>query len=168
MKIKCPQCDFENEEGNKFCSKCNIVLIKSDASDIKENPYIKIKNGNINAKQVKNIFKLRVNKKISRKVILGIFVPVFMFFIFYAIAYYIGGDTQIIENSSRDISRHFGSYSRTIGYVRTYHYPFNWQKTWLIWIIYLIFFSVFEYILLKDKEIYITKLGSILKRIFKI
>lgn len=43
MKIKCPLCDFENEEGNKFCSNCNILLIKPDASDIKENPYIKIK-----------------------------------------------------------------------------------------------------------------------------
>lgn len=43
MKIKCPLCDFENEEGNKFCSKCNILLIKPEASNIKENPYIKIK-----------------------------------------------------------------------------------------------------------------------------
>jgi len=43
MKIKCPLCDFENEEGSKFCSKCNILLIKPEASDIKENPYIKIK-----------------------------------------------------------------------------------------------------------------------------
>jgi hypothetical protein len=43
MKIKCPQCDFENEEGNKFCSNCNIPLKKPDAFDIKENPHIKIK-----------------------------------------------------------------------------------------------------------------------------
>ena len=46
MKIKCPLCDFENEEGNKFCSNCNILVIKPDASDIKENPYIKIKKEN--------------------------------------------------------------------------------------------------------------------------
>jgi hypothetical protein len=37
MKIKCPLCDFENEEGSKFCSKCNIPLIKPEAFD-KENP----------------------------------------------------------------------------------------------------------------------------------
>ena len=43
MKIKCPLCDFENEEGSKFCSKCNILLVQPEASDIKENPYIKIK-----------------------------------------------------------------------------------------------------------------------------
>jgi len=40
--MKCPQCDFENEEGSKFCSNCNISLIKPEAFDIKENPYIKI------------------------------------------------------------------------------------------------------------------------------
>jgi hypothetical protein len=42
MKIKCPLCDFENEEGSKFCSNCNIPLIKQDYSE--DNPYIKKKN----------------------------------------------------------------------------------------------------------------------------
>lgn len=46
MKITCPLCDFENEEGNKFCHNCNIPLIKPEASDIKENPHIKIKKEN--------------------------------------------------------------------------------------------------------------------------
>jgi len=36
MKIKCPQCDFKNEEGCKFCSNCNIPLIKQDYSE--DNP----------------------------------------------------------------------------------------------------------------------------------
>ena len=40
--MKCPQCDFENEEGNIFCINCNIPLIKPESSDIKENPHIKI------------------------------------------------------------------------------------------------------------------------------
>ena len=43
MKIKCPQCDFENEEGSKFCKKCNEPLFKQDYSE--DNPYIK-KKGN--------------------------------------------------------------------------------------------------------------------------
>ena len=30
MKIKCPQCDFENEEGSKFCKNCNVPLFKSE------------------------------------------------------------------------------------------------------------------------------------------
>ena len=43
MKIKCPLCDFENEEGNKFCKNCNEPLYKQDYSE--DNPYIK-KRGN--------------------------------------------------------------------------------------------------------------------------
>jgi len=41
--MKCPQCDFENEEGSKFCKNCNIPLSKQDYSE--DNPYIK-KKGN--------------------------------------------------------------------------------------------------------------------------
>lgn len=43
MKTKCPQCDFENEEGSKFCKNCNAPLSKQDYSE--DNPYIK-KKGN--------------------------------------------------------------------------------------------------------------------------
>ena len=43
MKIKCPLCGFENEEGSKFCSNCNEPLFKQEYS--KDNPYIK-KRGN--------------------------------------------------------------------------------------------------------------------------
>jgi hypothetical protein len=41
--MKCPQCDFENEEGSMFCKNCNIPLSKQDYSE--DNPYIK-KKGN--------------------------------------------------------------------------------------------------------------------------
>jgi hypothetical protein len=37
--MKCPQCDFENEEGSKFCKNCNVLLSKPDYS--KDNPYTK-------------------------------------------------------------------------------------------------------------------------------
>lgn len=43
MKIKCPACDFENEEGTKFCINCNEPLITPKFPDTIENPYIKIK-----------------------------------------------------------------------------------------------------------------------------
>ena len=39
MNIKCPQCDFENEEGNKFCKNCNLPLSKQDYDE--NNPYTK-------------------------------------------------------------------------------------------------------------------------------
>jgi len=37
--MKCPQCDFENEEGSKFCKNCNVLLSKQDYSE--DNPYTK-------------------------------------------------------------------------------------------------------------------------------
>jgi tetratricopeptide (TPR) repeat protein len=43
MKIKCPLCGFENEEGSKFCKNCNEPLFKQGYSE--DNPYIK-KRGN--------------------------------------------------------------------------------------------------------------------------
>jgi len=39
MKIKCPLCGFENEEGSKFCKNCNEPLLKQEFSE--DNTYIK-------------------------------------------------------------------------------------------------------------------------------
>jgi hypothetical protein len=39
MSIKCPQCDFENEEVSKFCKNCNVPLYKQGYSE--DNPYVK-------------------------------------------------------------------------------------------------------------------------------
>ncbi len=39
MKPKCPLCDFENEEGSKFCKNCNEPLFKQRYSE--DNPYLK-------------------------------------------------------------------------------------------------------------------------------
>jgi hypothetical protein len=41
--MKCPQCDFENEEGTRFCSNCNTPLVRPKTPNTTENPYIKIK-----------------------------------------------------------------------------------------------------------------------------
>jgi len=38
MRIKCPLCGFENEEGSKFCKSCNEPIFKQGHS--KDNPYI--------------------------------------------------------------------------------------------------------------------------------
>jgi uncharacterized membrane protein YvbJ len=40
MKMKCPQCGFENEESSKFCKNCNVPLSKQDYSE-DNNSYIK-------------------------------------------------------------------------------------------------------------------------------
>ena len=39
MKIKCPLCGFENEEGSKFCKNCNEPILKQGYS--KDTPYAK-------------------------------------------------------------------------------------------------------------------------------
>jgi len=39
MKIKCPLCGYENEEGSKFCKNCYIPLTKPSFSN--DNPHIK-------------------------------------------------------------------------------------------------------------------------------
>ena len=39
MKIKCPLCGFESEEGSNFCKICNEPLFKQGYSE--DNPYIK-------------------------------------------------------------------------------------------------------------------------------
>ena len=51
--MKCPLCDFENEEGSKFCKNCNAPLSKQDYSE--ENPYI---NKKMKALKINNIIKL--------------------------------------------------------------------------------------------------------------
>jgi hypothetical protein len=38
-------------------------------------------------------------------------------------------------------------------YYRTYtHGPFDWEKTWYLWMFYLIFCCIFEYKLFEDKK----------------
>jgi RNA polymerase subunit RPABC4/transcription elongation factor Spt4 len=39
MKIKCPACDFENEEDSRFCKNCNEPLIMQEFS--KDNPFVR-------------------------------------------------------------------------------------------------------------------------------
>ena len=81
MKIKCPACNFENEEGAKFCSNCNEPLVT---------PNIYINKENTNIKMIIKKERLRMNKK--QKLFLAIFVPVILFFITLIIASYISGN----------------------------------------------------------------------------
>lgn len=63
MKKKCPLCDFENEEGARFCSNCNIPLIKQDYSE--DNPYIK-KKGKENDKVTEPHIEITASKGTSQ------------------------------------------------------------------------------------------------------
>jgi hypothetical protein len=66
MKTKCPLCDFENEEGTKFCSNCNVPLIKQDYSE--DNPYIKKKreeNDKLNEPSIEITASKGINQSLS-------------------------------------------------------------------------------------------------------
>jgi hypothetical protein len=53
MKIKCPLCGFENEEGSKSCKYCNEPIYKQSHS--KDDPYIKeTRNENQTFKPISN------------------------------------------------------------------------------------------------------------------
>ncbi len=73
--MKCPQCDFENEEGAKFCSNCNEPLVAPKF-------YTK---GNIE----RIIKKERLGMNIIQKIILAIFIPVILYVISLSIAEFI-------------------------------------------------------------------------------
>jgi len=73
-----------------------------------------------------------MNKK--QRIVLAIFVPIIIFFIALMIANSVG------------VTR-FSKYGTHI------HDPFDWEKTWYVWVFYLIFCCIFEYKLFADKNI---------------
>jgi len=92
-----------------------------------------------------------VNKK--QKIILAIFIPIIIFFIALIIANDVGVTVGLEILSSDDIlyrlgRRTFPSYT---------HDPFDWEKTWYVWVLALVFCCGFEYKLFEDKE---NKKGS--------
>jgi len=91
-----------------------------------------------------------MNKK--QKIVLAIFIPMIIFFIAYTIAYYTGVTThseKVTELFGRELPKPFFEKSYTYN-------PFDWVKTWYVWMFYLIFCCIFEYKLFADKKV-ITK-----------
>jgi len=56
MKTKCPLCDFENEEGSKFCKNCNEPLLKPETLNYKNYPYNRNRNKKYNDTTSKRSF----------------------------------------------------------------------------------------------------------------
>ena len=135
MKIKCPACDFENEEGAKFCSNCNEPLVTNKVSINKE---ISNNTEKTNIKRIIKKERLEMNKK--QKLFLAIFVPVILFFITLIISSYISGDYPYY-------------------YIETSYL----LETWYVWLIFLIFVCIFEYKIFEDKEIISNKKKKELK-----
>ena len=80
----------------------------------------------------------------NQKIILAIFVPIILFFIAFTIAYY-SAVTIVpgVTNLKRIAETGVANYS---------HNPFDWEKTWYVWMFYLIFVCIFEYKLFADKK----------------
>jgi len=84
-----------------------------------------------------------MNKK--QKIILAIFIPIIIFFIVLLIA--------------SSVSVTTGGYvkGKYFNFVTHTHDPFDWETTWYVWMLYLIFCCIFEYKLFEDKKIIINK-----------
>ena len=83
-----------------------------------------------------------MNKK--QRLILAIFVPIILFFVAFTIAYYsavtiVPGLTNLIRLAETGVA----NYS---------HNPFDWERTWYVWLFFIIFVCIFEYTLFKDKK----------------
>jgi len=182
MKIKCPACGFKNEEGSKFCNNCNEPLLNNKNSINKKNINIKKEiSNNIVKTNIKKIIKkerLRMNRK--QRIILAIFFPVLLFFITLTIAYYISVEEIVIssayttskstspnmdpnvraglkflENAKGNPNWQPGDplYTHYPAVTRKYYHPYNWQRTWYVWFLFLTLCCFFEYKLFEDKEI---------------
>ncbi|MDD3818384.1 MAG: hypothetical protein RBT05_08925 [Bacteroidales bacterium] len=134
MKKICPLCETKNEEDARFCKKCNEPLNDITNNQNKEIAIVRTKKNSEKRhekdpkeerkiiKKVEGIwnkFFRNVNKK--QKIILAIFIPIILFFIAYTIAYYVSVEKVVIIASV----------------THKYYYPFDWQKTWYVWFLFL-------------------------------
>ena len=91
-----------------------------------------------------------VNKK--QKIILAIFVPIIIFFLTLTIAYYMGV-THVTHSGSSVRYPWEDSDDSSEGFYTTITYnPFDWGRTWYIWVLYLTFCCIFEYKLFADNK----------------
>ena len=92
-----------------------------------------------------------MNKK--QRLVLAFFVPVIILFIALTIANSVGV-TSVTEILSKDDPWYKYGIRTHISYINN---PFDWQKTWYVWLIFLIFCCIFEYKIFADKKIIINK-----------
>ena len=89
----------------------------------------------------------------NQKIILAIFVPIIIFFIALTIADNVGVTSGLTLPTSKGSAKDQIEALRTEGW--NYYYdrnPFNWKKTWYVWLIALAFCGIFEYKLFADKK----------------
>ena len=118
---------------------------------------------------------------IKQKIFLAIFVPILLFAITYTIAYYVSVEVQTTQGyysfspnkkTSPDMGHAMAvaikimeadagnpnwqpgdpAHSYYPAVTHKYYDPYDWQRTWYVWILFLIFCGVFEYKLFEDKK----------------
>jgi hypothetical protein len=167
VKIKCPACDFENEGGRKFCKNCKEPLFTTKISINKENPYIK-KETSDDTKVTNNIKRIIKKERLwmnwKQKAILAIFIPVLLFMVTFTIAYYISVNvvitqqnnlTELLKSVEAEVKGYI--YQPPPAITHRYYNPYDWQKTWYVWLLFLALCCFFEYKLFEDKEIISNK-----------
>ena len=89
----------------------------------------------------------KMNKK--QRLVLAIFIPIIIFFVALIFANSLGYTEIIRELPENSLFRKYFGETTTI-----YHKanPFDWERTWYIWLLSLIFCFIFEYILFADKK----------------
>ena len=82
----------------------------------------------------------------NQKIVLAIFVPIIIFFIVLMITNLVGV-THITHIEKSPFPPH-----KLTSFTRTTHNSFDWEKTWYVWLLFLVFCCIFEYKLFRDKE----------------
>ena len=83
----------------------------------------------------------------TQKLILAIFVPIIFFFIALVIANSLGYTGIIRELPENSVWRTFGK--TTTIYQDN---PFDWGRTWCVWLVYSASCCLFEFLLFRDKK----------------
>ena len=93
----------------------------------------------------------------NQKIVLAIFVPIIFFFIALAIANNLGV-TSVMEIVSENDPRRsppdiFDKYRHGPPTITSHtHNPFDWGKTWYVWLVYSASCCLFEFLLFRDKK----------------
>ena len=91
--------------------------------------------------------KIKMNKK--QRLVLAIFIPIIFLFITLVIANSVG--YTVINRPTILTGDVFDKYAKPITYYREGN-PFDWERTWYIWVLSLVFCCIFEYKLFADKK----------------
>ena len=87
----------------------------------------------------------------NQKIVLAIFVPITILFITLMIANIVS--TEVTTRSTGWKYDQFSKSMVTTGSAKTYtRDPFDLEKTWYVWVLYLVFCCIFEYKLFANKK----------------